>query len=64
MIECGWRKAASTSGASFVGKSNRHTEIDHILVSPSCELGAARYVAEEGISSSRVNMASPITQYE
>lgn len=47
MLESGWRRAAPTLGASFVGKSGQHTEIDHILVSPSCELGPACYVAEE-----------------
>lgn len=47
MLESGWRRAAPTSGASFVGKGGQHTEIDHILVSPLCELGTARYVTEE-----------------
>lgn len=47
MLESGWTRAAPPIGASFVGKPGQQTEIDHILVSPSCELGTARYVTEE-----------------
>lgn len=47
MLESGWRRAAPTIGASYIGKPGKQTEIDHILVSPSCELGTARYVTEE-----------------
>lgn len=48
MLESGWKRAAPPIGGSFIGKRGQRSEIDHILVSPSCEIGAARYVVDDG----------------
>jgi len=45
MLSSGWTRAAPAEGASFYGKGDRRSEIDHILLSPACTATSPRYVA-------------------
>ena len=45
MLSSGWTRAAPADGASFHGKADRRSEIDHILLSPACNATSPRYVA-------------------
>jgi len=46
IIKSGWKRATPKESASFYGETGPHSEIDHVLGSSLCEIGASSYVTE------------------
>ena len=48
VLESGWHRATPTGGASYYGRGDGRSEIDHILGTNLCEFGETEYIMKSG----------------